>query len=92
MRTHASMCPEEAPGHARPARVARTQAPPTVAARVVESLPNALFRVELLTEKRATITAHVAGSSSLLRVLPGDEVVVEVMPYDPTRGRIVRRR
>lgn len=60
--------------------------------RVLESLPNALFRVELLTEKRATITAHVAGSSSLLRILPGDEVVVEVMPYDPTRGRIVRRR
>ena len=63
-----------------------------VAGRVVESLPNALFRVELLTERRQTITAHVAGSSSLLRVLPGEEVVVEVMPYDPKRGRIVRRK
>ena len=63
-----------------------------VAARVVESLPNALFRVELLTEKRQTITAHVAGSSPLLRLLPGDEVVVGIMPYDPTRGRILRRK
>jgi len=62
-----------------------------VNARVLESLPNALFRVELQTEKRARITAHVAGSSTLLRVLPGDEVVVEIMPYDPGRGRIVRR-
>ena len=60
--------------------------------RVVESLPNALFRVELQSGSRAKITAHVAGSSSLLRLLPGDEVVVEVMPYDPTRGRILRRR
>ena len=63
-----------------------------VPGRVVESLPNALFRVELLTERRQTITAHVAGSSSLLRVLPGEEVVVAVMPYDPTRGRILRRK
>ncbi len=38
------------------------------------------------------VTAHVGGPSSLLRILPGDEVVVELMPYDPTRGRIVRRR
>lgn len=60
--------------------------------RVLESLPNALFRVELETERRQTITAHVAGSSSLLRVLPGEAVVVELMPYDPGRGRIVRRR
>ena len=42
--------------------------------------------------KRQQITAHVAGSSSLLRVLPGEAVVVEIMAYDPGRGRIVRRR
>jgi len=60
--------------------------------RVVESLPNALFRVELETERRPQITAHVAGSSSLLRILPGEAVVVELMAYDPGRGRIVRRR
>jgi translation initiation factor IF-1 len=60
--------------------------------RVVESLPNALFRVELETERRQQITAHVSGSSSLLRILPGESVVVELMAYDPGRGRIVRRR
>jgi translation initiation factor IF-1 len=60
--------------------------------RVVESLPNALFRVELETEKRQQITAHVSGASSLLRILPGEAVVVELMAYDPGRGRIVRRR
>jgi translation initiation factor IF-1 len=57
--------------------------------RVVESLPNALFRVEL---KRQQITAHVSGGSSLLRLLPGEPVVVELMAYDLGRGRIVRRR
>jgi len=36
--------------------------------------------------------AHVSGGSSLLRLLPGDAVVVELMPYDRGRGRIVRRR
>lgn len=60
--------------------------------RVVESLPNALFRVELETERRPQITAHVSGASSLLRILPGEAVVVELMAYDPGRGRIVRRR
>ena len=66
--------------------------PLEVNGRVVETLPNALFKVELETEKRQTITAHVAGSSSLLRILPGEAVVVELMAYDPGRGRIVRRR
>jgi translation initiation factor IF-1 len=60
--------------------------------RVLESLPNALFRVELETERRQQITAHVSGSSSLLRILPGEAVVVELMAFDPGRGRIVRKR
>jgi translation initiation factor IF-1 len=60
--------------------------------RVLESLPNALFRVELETETRPQVTAHVGGSSSLLRILPGEAVVVELMAYDPSRGRILRRR
>jgi translation initiation factor IF-1 len=64
----------------------------TVNARVVEALPNALFRVELLTERRSQATVHAAGVGALTRLLPGQEVVVELMPYDPTRGRIVRRR
>ena len=63
-----------------------------VDATVREALPNALFRVEVATEKRTSVTAHVAGESSLLRLRPGDEVVVEIAPYDAGRGRIVRRR
>ena len=62
-----------------------------VGARVLEILPRGLFRVELLTETRPQVTAHVSGSSNLLRILPGENVVVELMPYDPTRGRIVKR-
>jgi translation initiation factor IF-1 len=61
-------------------------------ARVVEGLPNALYRVELADEGRSVVTAHVAGSAGLLRLLPGDTVLVEIMPYDTTRGRIVGRR
>ncbi len=61
--------------------------------RVTEALPNALFRVSLEGEGRAEVVAHVAGEAfSLSRVRPGDEVVVALMAYDATRGRIVRRR
>jgi translation initiation factor IF-1 len=62
-----------------------------VDARVVEALPNAMYRVELEDASRSRVTAHVA-AAGLLRVLPGEAVVVELMPYDATRGRIVRRR
>ena len=63
-----------------------------VAGTVRELLPNALFRVELAQGDRGSVTAHVAGESSLLRLRPGDAVVVEIAPYDAGRGRIVRRR
>jgi translation initiation factor IF-1 len=59
---------------------------------VREALPNALFRVELQGGSRASLLAHVAGDSSLLRLRPGDAVVVEIAPYDAGRGRVVRRR
>jgi translation initiation factor IF-1 len=59
---------------------------------VREQLENALYRVTLESEGRGEVLAHVAGSSSLLRLRPGDGVVVELMPFDTGRGRIVRRR
>ena len=63
-----------------------------VAGTVRELLPNALVRVELASGSRAAVPAHLAGESSLLRLRPGDQVVVEIAPYDAGRGRIVRRR
>jgi translation initiation factor IF-1 len=67
-------------------------APLTVEARVLAVLPGALYRVELQTEARAQATVHAAGSAGLLRVLPGETVVVELSAYDATRGRIVGKQ
>jgi translation initiation factor IF-1 len=62
-----------------------------VEAKVIESLPNAVFKVEL--ENGHMITAHVSGKMRMhfIRILPGDTVTVEMSPYDLTRGRIVLR-
>lgn len=60
-----------------------------VAGRVLESLPNALYRVELESEGRPQVTAHVSGSAGLLRLLPGEAVEVELSAYDGSRARIV---
>ncbi|WP_028841363.1 translation initiation factor IF-1 [Thermodesulfobacterium hveragerdense] len=59
--------------------------------KVIEPLPNAMFRVELETGNR--ILAHISGKMRMhyIRILPGDTVVVELSPYDLTRGRIVYR-
>jgi translation initiation factor IF-1 len=58
---------------------------------VVETLPNAMFRVEL--EKGHRILAHVSGKMRMhfIRILPGDKVTIELSPYDLTRGRIIYR-
>ncbi|NLH18257.1 MAG: translation initiation factor IF-1 [Phycisphaerae bacterium] len=60
-------------------------------AKVVDALPNAMFRVELQNGHR--ILAHVSGKMRMnfIRILPGDTVTVEMSPYDLTRGRIVLR-
>jgi len=58
---------------------------------VVELLPNALFWVELENNRR--VLAHVSGKmrKHFIRILPGDKVLVELTPYDLTRGRIIYR-
>ena len=56
-----------------------------------EALPNGLYRVELGGDARGSVTAHGAGGGALLRLLPGDGVVVELASYDLSRARIVRR-
>ncbi len=62
-----------------------------VEAVVVETLPNATFRVQM--ENEHTALAHISGKmrKHFIRILPGDKVLVELSPYDPTRGRIVYR-
>ena len=58
---------------------------------VLESLPNAMFRVEL--ENKHRVLAHVSGKmrKNFIRILTGDRVLVELSPYDLTRGRITYR-
>ena len=62
-----------------------------VEATVMETLPNAMFRVELENGHQAL--AHISGKmrKHFIRILPGDKVLVELSPYDPNRGRIVYR-
>ena len=58
---------------------------------VVETLPNAMFRVEL--ENGHRVLAHISGKMRMhfIKILPGDKVTVELSPYDLTRGRITSR-
>jgi translation initiation factor IF-1 len=58
---------------------------------VVEPLPNAMFRVEL--ENGMKVLAHISGKirRHYIRILPGDRVMVELSPYDLSRGRITYR-
>ena len=63
----------------------------TVEGKVLETLPNAMFRVELPNGHK--VLAHVSGKMRMnfIRILPGDSVTLELSPYDLSRGRIVRR-
>ena len=65
--------------------------PIKVEGKVIETLPNAMFRVEL--ENKHTILAHISGKMRMhfIKILPGDTVTVELSPYDLTRGRITYR-
>lgn len=58
---------------------------------VIEQLPNAMFRVELKNGHK--VLAHVSGKirMNFIRILAGDRVMVELSPYDLTRGRIIYR-
>ena len=58
---------------------------------VQETLPNAMFRVEL--DNGHEVLAHISGKMRMhyIRILPGDKVLVELSPYDLSRGRVVYR-
>ncbi len=58
---------------------------------VVDSMPNAMFKVEL--ENGHQLLAHISGKlrMNFIRILPGDKVTVEMSPYDLTKGRITWR-
>jgi translation initiation factor IF-1 len=62
-----------------------------VEGKVLETLPNAMFRVEL--ENGHKVLAHISGKMRMhfIKILPGDKVTVELSPYDLTRGRIIFR-
>jgi translation initiation factor IF-1 len=59
--------------------------------KVLEPLPNAMFRVELANG--AKLLCHISGKMRMhyIKILPGDRVTVELSPYDLTRGRIIFR-
>jgi len=62
-----------------------------VEGKILEALPNAMFRVEL--ENGHKILAHISGKMRMhfIKILPGDKVKIELSPYDLTRGRITYR-
>ena len=58
---------------------------------VVDTLPNAMFKVEL--ENKHVVLAHISGKlrMNFIRILPGDKVTLELSPYDLSKGRIIWR-
>lgn len=66
-------------------------APITVEGVVKELLPNTMFRVEV--GKGRTVLAHISGRMRLhwIKLIPGDRILLEMSPYDLTKGRVIRR-
>jgi len=64
----------------------------TLEGKVLELLPNTMFRVEL--ENGHQVLAHISGKMRMhfIRILPGDQVTLEMSPYDLTKGRITYRK
>jgi translation initiation factor IF-1 len=62
-----------------------------VEGKILEALPNAMFRVEISQNK--IVLAHISGKMRMhyIKILPGDKVRIELSPYDLTRGRITYR-
>jgi len=62
-----------------------------VEGKILEALPNAMFRVEIAQAK--VVLAHISGKMRMhyIKILPGDKVRIELSPYDLTRGRITYR-
>jgi translation initiation factor IF-1 len=90
------VCPHTAAGVDQGSRferrsVAKKQGAIEIEGTVIESLPNAMFKVELQNGHK--VLAHISGKMRMhyIRILPDDRVVVELSPYDLTRGRIVYR-
>ncbi len=71
--------------------MSKKEEPIEVEGKVLETLPNAMFRVEL--ENGHKVLAHISGKMRMfyIKILPGDKVRLELSPYDLTRGRIVFR-
>lgn len=69
----------------------REEAARTVTATVLETLPNARYRVELARGEK--VVAHLSGDMRMqaIRILPGDQVAVEVSAFDKTKARIIGR-
>ncbi|MCA9278511.1 MAG: translation initiation factor IF-1 [Phycisphaeraceae bacterium] len=65
----------------------------TMEAKVIEAMPNAMFKVELPNEQKTIILAYMSGKmrKHYIRITPGDTVTVELSPYDLTKGRITYR-
>ena len=93
-RTRRSVNPEEEPSstaESKAEEMAKKDGVIEIEGSVVEALPNATFRVELANGHR--VLAHISGKmrQHYIRILPADRVVVELSPYDLSRGRIVYR-